>query len=190
MYIIDPDSCFTHFHVEMFLSASCVVYWSAVRDSGEAKMKTSWNYFPFLLKDLNTTRAVWSSFLSGYCSSDWQNSCDNEKLIQRGFPAVLYSGKAGSALHTAKLTHEAWEAAGCTPNSAGGKLIMKIKPCMFCYKLLGCCPCHLTFEVAPKLGPWAIIRSWELEPKIDIFGYFGGINGLTPSQNHFSILPS
>lgn len=58
---LDLDSCFIHFHVKLFLSASCVVYWSAVRDSGGAKMKTSWNYLPFLLKDLkdlNTIRAV------------------------------------------------------------------------------------------------------------------------------------
>lgn len=100
---LGPDSCFIHFCVKMFLSASCVVYWSAVHDRGRTKMKTSQDDFPFLLKDLNTIRAVWSSFFSGYCSPDWQNPWDNEKLSQAIFPAVLYSGKAGPAPHTAKL---------------------------------------------------------------------------------------
>lgn len=117
---LGPDSCFICFCLKMFLSASCVVYWSVVHDPGRTKMKTSQDDFSFLLKDLNTIRAVWSIFFSGYCSADWQNPWANEKLSQMIFPAVLYSGKAGSALHAAKLAHKAGEAEVCLPHQMLG----------------------------------------------------------------------
>lgn len=117
---LGPDSCFICFCLKMFPSASCVVYWSVVHDPGRTKMKTSQDDFSFLLKDLNTIRAVWSIFFSGYCSADWQNPWDNEKLSQMIFPAVLYSGKAGSALHAAKLAHKAGEAEVCLPHQMLG----------------------------------------------------------------------